>query len=124
MYKHVPRINGLLPKLADLRHSSSIQTVQARELWWVVSGLHQLSGALDHLMARHYSPLMQNPTLIWQERIRAAEDLYFWPVWEERSLNAATGPMKDEEDAEAGFRPDGRDIKRPRTESSTSTFVS
>jgi hypothetical protein len=32
-------------------------------------------------------------------------------------------PKEDGEDTEAGFRPDHRQVKRPRMESSTSTFV-
>jgi hypothetical protein len=68
---------------------------------------------------------MQNPTLIWQESITTAEDREFWPVeiWEDESWRMDNGPAEHEEDTNAGFRPDHRQVKRPRMESSTSTFV-
>lgn len=116
IFNYVPRITQLLGQLEYLRERGSAKTLEGRELWWVLSGMHQLSGALDGLWSHHSRSLTQNPSLIWQDSITAAEDEIFWPNAPDQRWIFEGKSEDDRTDANGGFLPDfGNDRKRQRT---------
>ncbi|KAF2093930.1 hypothetical protein NA57DRAFT_80935 [Rhizodiscina lignyota] len=105
IFQFLPSLKKLIPMLEYLHDRGSANSAADRELWWIVSGLRQLSGALDDLRGNHTARLIRNPTLIWQNRITAAKDLEFWPVW--KMDGTLDGDDDDDtEEASTGYMPD------------------
>lgn len=125
IFQYSPRLFQLIPLLEYLRERGSARTMADRELWWIVSGLQQLDGALKNLWEQYRTALRRNPSLIWQDRITAAEDEHFWPVWKGRPWSLQDENREDENDADAGFIPDHGDRrKRRRTEGVMHRYIS
>lgn len=82
-YHFPPNLSRLVPLISRLTANTSPNSIQERELRWVVHGLKQLSEALNELRNDYGVTLANNPSLIWQRSIQGATDGMFWPVWDE-----------------------------------------
>ena len=79
IFNFPPNLSRLDELLQDLCTNYSIKDLEGREMWWISTGVHQLSDALKELPRE---TLLHNPTLIWQKHFTTATDQEYWPNWE------------------------------------------
>lgn len=82
-YHFPPNISRLVPLVLGLTENTPPNSIQDRELRWVVHGLRQLSEVLTELRNDYSITLANNPSLIWQRSVHGTTDGVFWPVWDE-----------------------------------------
>ncbi|OCL01351.1 hypothetical protein AOQ84DRAFT_383830 [Glonium stellatum] len=80
-YHLPPNLSRLVPLVEASKKTISPQSIEGRELRWVILGLKQLVEALNELRKEHNVHLRANPSLIWKRNIQSATDAMFWPVW-------------------------------------------
>lgn len=106
IYQFLPRLHSLAKTLSYLSAHGSRKTTAGREILWMLNGISQLGSALEDLWGRHAEDLLQNPSLIWTERIKDTVEKDFWPNWEDKDDDFKGNRSDAEDSGQAGFQPD------------------
>jgi len=67
-YNLPPNLSRLVPLLSNLKACTPSETIEGREIRWVVQGVRELSCALNELKEEFGTTLRGDPGLVWRWR--------------------------------------------------------